>query len=254
MKLFVVFALLLGAVDARAQTAAPAAPAPAAAPAAPIAAPQTAPAAPAPAPDVTPPASASAPPAVTTPAPSAPPATAPSAAPGTAPPLPAAPTPPAYAAPPPWYPPYARRSMLESELDDLRRRRSEIGLGGPIAAVIAGGVVLGVSAVVLLVALAVDNSCSYDQYDYRYDYDDYYGCDDGDATTLYIVGGLGAALGGITLAYGIFRLVQRGGERRAIGRRMKEIRKELQYASRPSFDLRADLGSDRAGLRLQARF
>jgi hypothetical protein len=144
--------------------------------------------------------------------------------------------------------------MLESELGDLQRRRSELGLGGPIAAVIAGGAVLAVSAGLLLIALAMDNDCSYDEYDYRYDYDDFYNCDDGDATTLYIVGGFGAVLGGLTLVYGIFRLVERGSERRALGRRVKEIRRELGYASRGGVDLRIGLGSDRAGLRLQARF
>ncbi len=236
MKWLVVLALLLGAVRAHAQTAAPPPAAPTgSATEAPIAAPQAPPPAAAPS-------DAAATPAAAVPTPASPPAPAPGST--------AAPYAPAPY--PPWYPAYARRSMLETELTDLQRRRSELGLGGPIAAVIAGGAVLAASAGILLVALAMDSNCSHYEYDYSY-YDDY-SCDDGAATTLYIVGGFGAVLGGLTLAYGIFRLVERGSERRALGRRMKEIRRELGYAAHARLDVRFSLGSDRAGLRLQARF
>ena len=262
MKRFVVLALLLGAMDARAQTAPPAAaPAGSTAPA-PTAPSTPAPAAPppaeaAPAAEVPPPPAAESPaatpPSAAAAAPAPTPAPAPPPAPGAAPLPGAAPAPYASAPYPPWYPAYARRSMLETELSDLQRRRAELSLGGPIAAVIAGGAVLAVSAVLLLVAVAVDNNCSYYDYDYSY-YEDDYRCDDGDATTLYIVGGFGAVLGGLTLVYGIFRLVDRGSERRELGRRMKEIRRELGYGSQAALDVRLGIGSDRAGLRLQARF
>jgi hypothetical protein len=142
--------------------------------------------------------------------------------------------------------------MLEAELRDLTMKRSELGLGGPIALIIAGGVVLLLSGTLLLIAMAADSYCDVNGY-YDYDYD--YGSDcveDSDTDTLYIVGGFGALLGGLTAVYGIIRLIDRAGERRALGQRMKEIRRELQNGY--SFGLRLGLGPERAGASLRVSF
>lgn len=198
--------------------------------------------APSPAPEAAP---APAPAAAPSPPPVPPPATAPGPAPQAAQPAPL---------PAGVHPAYARRYMLEAELRDLAVKRSELGLGGPIALIITGGAVLLISGTLLLLALAADSYCDASDYpyyegDYRYVRD----CaGDSDTDTLYIVGGFGAVLGGLTAVYGIIRLIDRAGERRALGLRMKEIRRELQ--SGYTYGLRLGLGPERAGASLRVSF
>jgi hypothetical protein len=168
-------------------------------------------------------------------APAPAPAAAPAAAPAPAPAPTAAGAPTAYA---------PRRSLLEDELRQLEAQRAELGLGGPIALMIVGGGAFVIGGLILMVAALSDAVCD-DVYDTS---NSCSGADDG----VYILGGVGMLGGGIAAILGLVMLIDRAGERRTLGVRIKEIRREL--SSGPTFGLHVESGRAGASLRLRLRF
>jgi hypothetical protein len=135
-----------------------------------------------------------------------------------------------------------RRSLLEDELRQLEAQRAELGLGGPIALMIVGGGAFVIGGLIVMVAVLSDAVCD-DVYDSG---DSCSGADDG----IYVLGGVGMLGGGIAAILGLVMLIDRAGERRTLGVRIKEIRRELSHG--PSFGLHFDSG--RAGASIRLRF
>jgi hypothetical protein len=135
----------------------------------------------------------------------------------------------------------ARRSLLEDELRQLEAQRAEVGLGAPIALMVVGGGAFVIGGFIVMVAALSDAVCD-DTYDA---YDDCSGADDG----VYVVGGLGMLGGGIAAIVGLVMLIDRAGERRTLGVRIKEIRREL--ASGPTYGLLLESGHAGASVRLR---
>jgi len=136
----------------------------------------------------------------------------------------------------------ARRSLLEDELRQLEAQRAELSLGGPIALMIVGGGAFVIGGLIVMVAALSDAVCD-DVYDTS---DSCSGADD----SLYILGGVGMLGGGIAAILGLVTLIDRAGERRTLGVRIKEIRREL--SSGPTFGLHFESG--RAGASVRLRF
>jgi hypothetical protein len=116
--------------------------------------------------------------------------------------------------------------LMSDELNELERQRAELGLGGPIAFTIVGGVTALTGGLFLLIGLAldsIDSSCepSGDGY---FDDDDY--CSDPDGTPLIVIGAVGLAVGVVILAIALPSLFSRIDERRALGVRIKQLRRE----------------------------
>ncbi len=135
-----------------------------------------------------------------------------------------------------------RRSLLEDELRQLEAQRAELGLGGPIALMVVGGGAFVIGGLIVMVAALSDAVCD-DVYDTS---NSCSGPDDG----VYILGGVGMLGGGIAAILGLVMLIDRAGERRTLGVRIKEIRREL--SSGPTFGLHVEPG--RAGASLRLRF
>ena len=135
-----------------------------------------------------------------------------------------------------------RRSLLEDELRQLEAQRAELSLGGPIALMIVGGGAFVIGGLIVMVAALSDAVCD-DVYDTS---NSCSGADDG----IYILGGVGMLGGGIAAILGLVMLIDRAGERRTLGVRIKEIRREL--SSGPTFGLHFESG--RAGANVRLRF
>jgi hypothetical protein len=122
------------------------------------------------------------------------------------------------------YSPSAPR-LIGDELNELERQRAELGLGGPIAFTIIGGVTALTGGMFLLIGLAmdsIDSSCEPAGNDY---FDDDY-CSDPDGTPLIVIGAVGLAVGVVILAIALPSLFSRIDERRALGVRIKQLRRE----------------------------
>jgi hypothetical protein len=144
--------------------------------------------------------------------------------------------------------------LIAAEISALEQARAEIGLGGPIVLSAAGGVVIGVGASVFLIGLAMETVCPRNVGDsggalYSAD------CikDDDTPAEVMIVGGVIGAAGGVVFAFGLSSLLGRIGDRRALGRRIKELRL-LQQSAGDYGSLQLDLGPDRAGISGYWRF
>src|SRR5687768_8905641 len=136
-------------------------------------------------------------------------------APGTA---TAPPAPPPATAPAVDTAPVLDRSLLEAELRELERRRAEISLGGPIAMMIGGGVGFVTGGVVLLAAAMLDAMCDPDFGD---------GSCSGADDSVYVIGGVAMLAGAVIGIAGLVMLIDRAEERRPLGVRIKEIRRQL---------------------------
>lgn len=108
-------------------------------------------------------------------------------------------------------------------LSELEQERAKIGIGGPIALTVAGGVVALSGGTLLITGLLLndlEDNCAPDE---LY-------CDDGGAlkddiaTTYTTIGVVGLVLGGVGLAIGLPTLVSRIKARRELGVRIKELR------------------------------
>jgi hypothetical protein len=119
-----------------------------------------------------------------------------------------------------------RPSLMGDELSELERQRAELSLGGPIATTIIGGVIAVTGASFLLVgALIATLPSSCDQTnDNDYFGDDF--CSEPDSTPFIIIGVAGLVAGAVILAVALPWLFDRIGERRALGLRIKELRRQ----------------------------
>lgn len=115
---------------------------------------------------------------------------------------------------------------MGDELSELERQRAKLSLGGPIATTIAGGVIALTGGSFLLVGLLLDvmpSSCEPADGDY-FGGDDY--CTEPDATPFIIIGAAGLVAGALVLAVALPWLIDRIGERRELGLRIKELRRQ----------------------------
>lgn len=114
--------------------------------------------------------------------------------------------------------------LMGDELNELERQRAELGLGGPIAWTIIGGVTALTAGMFLLIGLAmesIDSSCEPNR--------DYFGdnyCANPDGTPLIVIGAVGLIAGAVMLALALPSLFSRIAERRALGVRIKQLRRE----------------------------
>jgi len=115
--------------------------------------------------------------------------------------------------------------LMGDELNELERQRAELSLGAPIAFTIVGGVTALTGGMFLVLGLlieSIDRSCEPPNGDY---FDDGY-CSDPDGTPLIVVGAVGLAVGVVVLAIALPSLFSRIDERRALGVRIKQLRRE----------------------------
>lgn len=115
--------------------------------------------------------------------------------------------------------------LMGDELNELERQRAELSLGAPIAFTIVGGVTALTGGMFLLIGLlfeSIDRNCEPSNGDY---FDDGY-CSDPDGTPLIVVGAVGLAVGVVVLAIALPSLFSRIDERRALGVRIKQLRRE----------------------------
>jgi hypothetical protein len=145
------------------------------------------------------------------------------------------------AAPAPIYPVAPSRSLLEAELRSLEEQRAELSLGLPIALMIGGGAAMLLGGTVLLFAAMTDAICDDD-------YDSYSANCGGAADGVYVLGVGGIIGGAIALVAGFIILGDRAPERRALGVRIKQLRRELQ--ARPIYGF-LHSGGGGAGLHLR---
>lgn len=121
--------------------------------------------------------------------------------------------------------PHRPPRLMGDELSELERQRAELSLGGPIAWTIVGGVTALTGASVLLVGLlleSVPSGCEPTDGDYFGD--DY--CSEPDATPFLVIGTAGLVVGAVVLAVALPWMIDRIGERRALGLRIKELRRK----------------------------
>ena len=121
--------------------------------------------------------------------------------------------------------------MIADELKELERARAEIGLGGPIALTITGGATAGLGAGFLLFGLLLE---SMDCDETVEPVDDYDTCTSGDFTPLIVLGTVGVVAGAVMLAIALPTMFSRIDQRRSLGIRIKELRRELGRASSES--------------------
>jgi hypothetical protein len=114
-------------------------------------------------------------------------------------------------------------SLIGDELSQLERQRAELSLGGPIAAMIVGGVVAVTGGSLLLVGLMLNATPASCDYAYGADSSD---CDEMEGTPFLIIGGAGLVAGALVLAVALPWLIDRIGERRELGLRIKELRRQ----------------------------
>lgn len=115
--------------------------------------------------------------------------------------------------------------LMGDELNELERQRAELGLGAPIAWTIVGGVTALTAGMFLLLGVtmdSIDSSCEPQNSDY---FDDGY-CSDPDGTPLIVIGAVGLVVGVVVLAVALPSLFSRIDERRALGVRIKQLRRE----------------------------
>jgi hypothetical protein len=114
---------------------------------------------------------------------------------------------------------------MSDELSELERQRAALSLGGPIAWTIIGGVTALTGGSFLLVGLLIDtipSGCEPANSDYFND--DY--CTEPDATPFIVIGVAGLVVGAVVLAVALPWLFDRIDERRALGLRIKELRRQ----------------------------
>ena len=116
----------------------------------------------------------------------------------------------------------ADQSALDSQIAELQRERSQIGIGGPRAATIVGAVFTGVGAVLALAAYlacqSADNQSGTE-------------CNRSNAEALEIGGGVLAGVGIVTLIVGATTLQQRKASRSEIGQRIMKLQKQRSAMS-----------------------
>ncbi len=134
-----------------------------------------------------------------------------------------------------------RLQMLMKELNDVESARAKTSLGGPIAITVIGGVALSTGASLVLISMLQSSVC---QEDYYYDCGSY-GCEPsssssscGESGPLGVVGGVVALTGALTLTGGIIWIVSRAKERGRLGRRLKQLRREIDYQAQWNYDYR----------------
>jgi hypothetical protein len=154
-------------------------------------------------------------------------------------PLPA-PVPDAYEAPPGYGPPPPDTALLRRELAQLERERAEMSLGGPIAMLIAGGVTLGTGASLLLLGALANDYCGSTRSS----------CNDNGAGTITAIGGIATLAGGVLAVAGLVMLLDRAGERRRLGLRIKQIRRDLEWSGE-TFGVALDSGRASFSVRLR---
>jgi hypothetical protein len=111
--------------------------------------------------------------------------------------------------------------LMGSELEELERQRAALSLGTPIVWTIIGGVTALTGGFILLIGLAIDavpSSCD-DEYSY-------YDCSDPDGSGVIVVGAVVGVAGIVMLAIALPSLFSRIDERRALGVRIKELRRQ----------------------------
>jgi len=116
----------------------------------------------------------------------------------------------------------------EDELAQLEAERRQLSLGMPIALSIAGAVTLATGASVLLLGVLMNSTCEQPTLDRDY----HYTCDGSkDGDSAIVIGAVASVVGGVLGAVGLVQLIDRAGERRELGRRIKELRRQrdLQY-------------------------
>lgn len=121
---------------------------------------------------------------------------------------------------------YRLRELMD-ELNEVENEYSQTGLGPPIVVTVIGGVALSTGASMVLLSLIQKSYC---------DYDIVSSCDEW--AKVGIVGGLLAAAGAVTVAGGVIWIVSRAKKRGALGRRIKQLNREIRYHTQFSYDYR----------------
>lgn len=114
--------------------------------------------------------------------------------------------------------------LIGGELAELERQRAELSLGTPIVWTIIGGVTALSGGFILLIGLAIDavpSSCDSEYDDYYYD-----DCSDADGSGVMLVGAVVGVAGLVILAIALPSLFSRIDQRRALGLRIKELRRQ----------------------------